>query len=119
MEALFSPSGIVGAIGIIAAGVAMALFGTVRTLREAVSDLRSRVGDLEKERDSLKVSNAEKDATFLALERDHEALKKVVTGETHWVAIESQLADHHRQAMTAWERLLVIVQDLAHRWGSP
>ena len=118
MDALLSPSGIVGAIGIIAAGVAMALFGTVRTLREAVGDLRSRVDDLEKERDSLKIGLAEEKADHLATQRDLEAVKRVVTGETHWVAIESQIADHHRQAMTAWERLLVIVQDLAQRWGS-
>ena len=119
MEALLSPSGVVGTIGIIAAGVAMALFGTVRTLRESVADLRGRVDDLEKERDGLKVTVAEEKAAHLGTQRDLEALKKVVTGETHWVSIETQLADHHRQALSSWERILSIVQDLAHRWGSP
>lgn len=118
MEALLSPSGIVGAIGIIAAGIAMALFGTVRTLRESVSDLRSRVGDLESERDGLKVRLAERDAAHLATERDLEAVKKVVTGETHWVSIEAQLQELHRQVTAALAQILDIVKDLARRWGS-
>lgn len=119
MEALLSPSGVVGAIGIIAAGVAMALFGTVRTLRESVADLRGRVDDLEKERDGLKAGLAEEKADHLNTRRDLEAVTKVVTGETHWVALETQLTEHHRQALSSWERILSIVQDLAHRWGSP
>ena len=118
MDALLTPSGIVGAIGAIAAGVAMALLATVRTLRESLSDLRSRVDDLEKERDGLKVRIAEKEVAHRETQRDLETLKKVVTGEAHWVSIESQLADHHRQALSSWERILAIVQDLAHRWGS-
>lgn len=90
---LLSPAGIIGIIGTLASGVALALLGTVRQLRDALTDLRARVEDLETERDDFKGRLAEEKASHDITRQDLTALTKVVTGEAHWVAIEQLIRD--------------------------
>lgn len=90
--------------------------GTVRTLRGSNGDLRSSVGDLEREREILRTTIAtertDNTAQIAAIKSDSatqiaelksavEVLGKTVTGEAHLVALQDMLDHHHTESMTA------------------
>lgn len=86
--------------------------GRVGNLREQLEDARSQIGD-------LKGTRTELESRAGTLETDLAALTRVVTGETHWVAIGHQLDEHHEKAMAHWaiERgLLTEIRDGLYRW---
>ena len=93
MGDLLNPTGIIGVVGVIATGFAVALLGTVRALRETVDDLRGRVSDLEHERDDLKGKLTDAADRLETSQADLETIKRVVTGEVHWVTLEQLLRD--------------------------
>lgn len=90
---LLSPTGIIGFIGVIAAGFAVALLGTVRALRENLSDARARNKDLEDERDDYKQKYLDEVAGHALTKADLETMTRTVTGEAHWVALEVLVHD--------------------------
>lgn len=79
--------------------------GTVRTLRGSNGDLRSSVGDLEREREILRETIAtertETTSKIAELQSAVEVLGKTVTGEAHLVALQDMLDHHHTESMTA------------------
>jgi hypothetical protein len=77
-------------VAVIAGGVATTLLTVVRTLRQSNDDLRKRVDDLEDDRDDLRAKLTERDQNLNQTRRDMDALRKVVTGEAHWVALRQQ-----------------------------
>ena len=73
------------------------LRGTVTNLREQLKDERdARAADRQQraddEIDHAKYK-AETDARIATLEADNAAYKRLVTGETHWTAIEQRVED--------------------------
>lgn len=90
-------TGVLSVTTIIATALVGVLFGSLKTLRDTAADLRSRVGDLEKERTEDKAAVAEKDA-------ENKLLKSMITGRVEWVALTDQLEEHHRQALTWWKK---------------
>jgi hypothetical protein len=97
---------------IIAAGIAAMRTADVKGLREANNDLRGRVGDLEGERNDAETRLSEEKLRHKATRADLESLGRVITGEAHWVAIESQLTSHHDEVMA---RLTQIVKALRQK----
>lgn len=83
------------------------LRGTVTNLREQLKDARDEIKSLKDGRDEAKTENA-------VLTADLEALKRVVTGEVHWVTLEHQLEEHHNESESHWittEQLLIRIRD--------
>lgn len=92
-------TGVFGVTTILATAVAGLIWGTVRTVRDAASDLRGRVGDLEAERAKDKARIAE-------LETANVVLTKTVTGEVHWVALMHLLKLHHEESSADMKRAI-------------
>lgn len=90
-------TGVLTVTTIIATALVGVLFGSLKALRDTAADLRSRVGDLEKERSEDRAANVELDA-------ENRLLKAMVTGKVEWVALTDQLEEHHRQALVWWKK---------------
>lgn len=91
---------------VIIGGACILLFSVTTTLRASNSDLTARVDFLEKERDRLELEKRTDretfDAKLVASAGELEALRKVVTGEAHLVAISDLLTEHHSEALAQW-----------------
>lgn len=109
MDFLDSLSGVLsvvlGITTVVAGGLVGLQIGSVRTLRSSNGDLRERVADLEKGRADDRAKNAR-------LTADLDALGRVVTGETHLVALTHQLDDHHTEARTHWLRDETVLEQI-------
>lgn len=103
-------------LGIAAIIIAVGSISLVGLMRErlanqgaALDEFRDRVGDLERERVSLRSEVSE-------VQSENKVLKAMVTGKVEWTAISDQLEDHHRQALQQWagmnQRLDMIHADL-------
>lgn len=84
---------IFGLVAVIAGGIAAAYYANVRTLRDAIGDRDKRIEGLEGRVKDLEADLTTEKAEHVVTRGDLESLKKVVTGETHWVSIEQQI-DH-------------------------
>lgn len=104
-----------GLAAIIAAGVAATVYGTVRTLRQAIGDRDKRIEGLEGRVTDLEADLAQEKAEHTVTRGDLDALKKVVTGEAHWVAIEGQIDAHHTSVTSLLDRILSALLDLGKR----
>lgn len=82
---------------IVAGGVAILAYGSNKVLRDTATDLRTRIEDLEKERD---VVRAKADSASAELK----VWQKAVTGEVQLAAILDLLGDHHREAVSEWTK---------------
>lgn len=82
---------------IVAGGVAILAYGSNKVLRETATDLRSRVSDLEHEREIDRQKIASQEAELKVWQR-------AVTGEVQLAAILDLLSDHHREAVTEWAK---------------
>lgn len=100
-----------GLAAIIAAGVAAAFYGTVRTLRSAIDDRDKRIEGLEGRVTDLESNLATEKAEHVVTRGDLAALRRVVTGEAHWVAIESQIDSNHRAVTSTLDRILAALLD--------
>lgn len=81
---------------VIIGGACILLFSVTTTLRASNSDLRERVRDLE-------AKEARSEVTITGQAAEIEALRKVVTGEVHLVAITDLLTEHHAEAVKIWK----------------
>lgn len=95
-----SPAGIIGLLGMLAAGWGLTKHATVKTLQDTNEARGIRIEDLEAEvirKDKALAAKdrelGERDEVIASKDRDLEAVAKVVTGEAHWVAIEHLIAD--------------------------
>jgi hypothetical protein len=90
---------IVGVAGFIIAVGSLSLVGLMRERLSnqgaAIDEFRNRVGDLEKERNSLRADLSE-------VQSENKLLNTMVMGKVEWVAITDQLEEHHRQALQQW-----------------
>lgn len=88
---------------------------TVVNLRESLADLRSEVADKDRQNADLKAETARQGS-------DLDALKRVVTGEAHWVAIGQKIDAHDAAARSHWsadeELLGLILQTMRARGES-
>lgn len=82
---------------IVVGGVAILAYGSNKVLRDTATDLRTRIEDLEKERDIVR---AKADASAAELK----VWQRAVTGEVQLSAILDLLGDHHREAVTEWTK---------------
>ncbi len=101
-----------GITTVIAAGLAGLVYGAQRTLRESNSDLRNRVGDLEKDR-------AERDAKIAELTALYETAKQIATGEVQWQVVVDLMTAHQKDAKAHWTQeleLLAILADARAHW---
>lgn len=106
------------------------LRGTVTNLREQLRDARDETAAIresraEEQREYAKAQveantliaqmksdydtaiaalKSDSDSKVAQLTADLNALKRVVTGEVHWVALGQQLEEHHAEAMEHWQR---------------
>lgn len=79
--------------------------GTVKSLREDLNDADRRYNVIKEEH--------EEDKTALSqLQVEFEAIRKVVTGEIHLVAIEQQLDEHHEQTVATLDRIAELLEGL-------
>lgn len=83
------------------------LFSVTTTLRASNTDLRDRVKELEDTKKRLEAMNAAHTAEL-------EALRKVVTGEVHLVAITDLLDHHHKEAVAYWNRWTPALETIAN-----
>jgi prefoldin subunit 5 len=88
-----------GVAAVVAAGVAAMLLGSVKTLREAIGDRDKRINGLEGRLSDCESALAKEQAARAATATELDALRKVVTGEAHWQAIEEQVDELQRQSM--------------------
>jgi hypothetical protein len=104
-------------LGIAALIVAVGSVSLVGLMRErlanqgaSIEEFRGRVGDLERERVTLRADLSE-------VQSENRVLKAMVTGKVEWTAISDQLEEHHRQAIVQWaginQRLDTIHEDLS------
>lgn len=103
-------TGVLSVTTIIATALVGVLFGSLKTLRDTAADLRSRVGDLEKERGEDRAEIAEAHS-------ENKLLKAMVTGKVEWVALTDQLEDHHRQAVLWWAETRGVLQQILKALG--
>lgn len=82
---------------IVAGGVAILAYGSNKVLRDTAADLRTRIEDLESERDTVR---AKADSASAELK----VWQKAVTGEVQLAAILDLLGDHHREAVQEWAK---------------
>lgn len=80
-----------GIAAIVAAGIAGTFYSTLRTLRQTIKDRDARIEGLEDTIADRDKTVTEVKAGLQVAQTDLDALKRVVTGETHWAAIEDQL----------------------------
>ena len=71
--------------------------GTVTNLRENLGDARAEIADKDRRLTALEKSDKQHQSEL-------EALRRVVTGEVHWVALGETLDHHHSEAKGHWER---------------
>lgn len=114
---IVSPAGIIGLIGMLAAGWAVVKHATVKTLRDTVTDLRgqladrgTRIEDLEHEAERTQTTVDGLREGIASRDRDLEALAKVVTGEVHWEALEQMLHDLIDRVRNIAERLETLLK---------
>lgn len=88
-------TGVLSIALIVGGGWAAMQLGTSKYQKDHIDALEKRVERLEKD-------GAEKDATIVRQAADLDALARVVTGETHWVALGEQLDAHHSEANDHW-----------------
>lgn len=86
---------------ILSTGLAAMLFVSIRTLRESIGDRDQRITGLEGRVTDLERNLLEEKTSHEITKRDLEALGRVVTGETHWVAIEQQINELPNKIVTA------------------
>lgn len=73
------------------------LRGNVQNLRDQLKDEREARASLSTRFEATKVENADLTGKVRVLEG-------IVTGEVHWVALGTQLNEHHTEAREYWER---------------
>ena len=93
---------ILGVTTVIGTVLAALVYGGLRTLRSTNSDLRDRVGDLEKGREADRTTIAEQATHIAQQDTEIEALKSLVTGRVEWVAVSDLLEQHHTEANGHW-----------------
>lgn len=83
--------------------------------RGRITDLNGRLKEADEElvRKERRLTEAESQVT--QLKTDLAALGRVVTGETHWVAIGELLEEHHTEAATHWKRDEQILEEIRDR----
>lgn len=120
-EDFLRPAGILAAAGMIATGYAVVKTQSNKFLRQTNDDLRKRIDDkdaelADKDRDLVEkdAKLASQSAAMVEKDRELEVVKKVVTGETHWVALEQLL----HEAITALRKVSEKVDELLRRGGS-
>ena len=97
-------TGVLAVTTLVAAAFAGLMIGTQRTLRDSNADLRDRVKDLEDERKVDKATIARIDAADKEKAGEIKMLTSMIQGRVDWTAISDQLEEHHRQALSYWER---------------
>jgi len=101
-----------GVATVIASILAGLSWGTVRNLRETITDLRGRVGDLDAHRNSLERDITHREARVQELLAENKLLQQIATGEVHWEALASLLTDHHKEAREHWKAELAALARL-------
>jgi hypothetical protein len=84
--------------------------GALKDLRDTNNDLRAEIADKERREAESKQLHEAAEVRIASLQTDYEALSKVVTGETHWVAIGEDI-DAVRQAVAEIRNLLTSADD--------
>lgn len=79
--------------------------GTITGLRESLSDARAEIADKDRRL-------TENDRKLAELESRVAVLTSTVTGEVHWVALEQQVDEHHKTAMTQWADIRTVLGDI-------
>ena len=87
---------------VIIGGACILQFSITTTLRASNTDLRERVKELSDELKNAEVKIASQSSEI-------EALRRVVTGEAHLVAIADLLDLHHKEALRVWRELEKVV----------
>lgn len=96
---------VLAVLAITTAGGLGLMRGTVTNLRENLRDARDEIQDKDR-----RLTECEKRTTQLSSDLD--ALSRVVTGEAHWVALEGQLEEHHREAMAGIKRIIAAIEQV-------
>ena len=81
------------------------LRGTVTNLREQLGDARGEIKSLKDGREEMRGENAE-------LRAEVGALRRIVTGEVHWVALDEKLDEHHTEATTHWTKAEGLLEEI-------
>lgn len=90
-----SASGIFGVLFVVFGGACVLLLVSTKTLRDSRDDQEKRIDFLEKE-------GKRQQETISGLIGERDALRRVVTGEVHLVAISDLLTQHHTEAVQQW-----------------
>lgn len=72
----------------------------VTNLADRVNDLRGEVADKDRQLAELHALRVKDKAERVRQGHDIDALRRVVTGEAHWISIGRELDEHHTAAMT-------------------
>lgn len=106
-------------LNIVLAVVAVATLGGFGYVRGRIGDLRDQLKDAREE-----IADKDRRLTTVSAEAkqlrtDLDALGRVVTGETHWVAIGDKLDDHHEKAEQHWTRDENVLREIRDRLPAP
>jgi biopolymer transport protein ExbB/TolQ len=105
-------------IGTLGAASLYALFrsryikDTLEELRGDRDDLTRRTERLEKERDELKLVNAQRDATIHQLQEQNETLKEALSGKAQLDHLQRQLDAHDRRVDERHELLTTMMRNV-------
>ena len=94
---------------LLAVGACALLYGVTTTLRANNGDLKDRVGILEHEGETKDHKITALQAEVIGQKGELDALRKVVTGEIHLVAITDLLTAHHTQAVKEWRDIETVL----------
>jgi len=99
-----------GVIAIVTSGISTLLFGSLKALRDANTDLRARVGDLEDK-------NRQMVAEVVMLKSDRDALARVVRGDDRLEELVSKQDLHHRESTEHWKVEEALLRTLVEKIG--
>lgn len=71
-------------------------------LKERLGECRDEIADQDREITKLKAARTEDQAEIAKQANDIDALRRIVTGEEHWVELTRKLDTHHDEAKSHW-----------------
>lgn len=101
-----------GYLQIASAIVALAGIGGFAVVRESLTQVREQNKDLRDEVADHRRRQDDNEATIADLGTKLDALRGVVTGEVHWVAISDLLETHHKLTEEHWRETKGLLGDI-------